>query len=227
MGFLKRFLKTTFRDGDAPRGASSFQNLTEEELEAHMNVARYGSFMLTDAVRPSYNLDVVPSAGYRHDVYQDKESGTKIPVLMASASREHLFDLFMDLVDPVGDQADVVLETSHERETGSHTDLYREHIDLPVLKSTLYDFEDLLLDDGCCGIAVLNPKKPVEVQLDEHKLIIIYGHDTTEFEEILIEHGIPCSEDMRFITEAEHVHSSSEDYVDRFEQMRYRLGIDD
>lgn len=227
MGFLKRFLKTTFRDGDMPRGASSFENLTEEELEAHMNVARYGSFLLTDAVRPSYNLDVVPSAGYRHDVYQDKESGTKIPVLMASASRECLFDLFMDLVDPVGEQADVVLETSHERDTGNHVDLYREHIDMPVMKSTLYDFEDLLLDDGCCGIAVLNPKKPVEVQLDEHKLIIIYGHDTTEFEDILIEHGIPCSEDMRFITEAEHVHSSSEEYVDRFDQMRYRLGIDD
>ena len=227
MGFLKRFLSTNAREGQIPQGQSSFENLTEAELESHMNIARYGSYMLTDAVRPSYNLDVVPSAGYRHDCYQDRESGTKIPVLMASASREVLFDLFIDLLDPVGQEVDIVLETSHERDPGNHTDLYREHIDLPVLKSTLYDFEDLLLDDGCCGVAILNPRIPVEIQLDEHKLIIIYGHDTSEFEEILLEHGVPCSEDIRFITEAEHVHSSSEEYVDRFEQLRFRLGIDD
>ena len=192
-----------------------------------MSVARYGSFTLTDAVRPSYNLDVIPSAGYRHDHYQDKDSGTKIPVLMASVSRESLLDVFMDLLDPVGETVDVVLETSHEREFGNHTDLYREHIDMPVLKSTLYDFEDLLMDDGCSGIAILNPQRPVEVQLDEHKLIIIYGSETAEFEEVFLDHGIDCNDSMRFITEAEHVHSSSEEFVDRFDQLRYRLGIDD
>ena len=60
-----------------------------------------------------------------------------------------------------------------------HVDLYREHIDLPVLKSILYDFEELLLNDGCTGIAVLNPHMPLEVQFDEHKLLIAYGHDLT------------------------------------------------
>ena len=51
----------------------------------------------------------------------------------------------------------MVLETSHNREGRGHVDLYREHIDLPVLKSILCDYEDLLLNDGCTGIAVLNP----------------------------------------------------------------------
>jgi hypothetical protein len=31
---------------------------------------------------------------------------------------------------------------------------------------------------------------------------------------------------MRFITEAEHVHSSSEIYRQQFEQLKIRLGID-
>ena len=31
---------------------------------------------------------------------------------------------------------------------------------------------------------------------------------------------------MKFITEAEHVHSSSEQYRDEFEQLKIRLGID-
>ena len=226
MGFLQRFLKTTFRDGEMPRGPSSFEDLSEEQLEAHMGVTRYGSFTLTDAVRPSYNLDVVPCAGYRHDHYHDKESGTRIPVLMASVSREQLLDVFMELLDPIGEEVDVVLETSHDRGSGRHQDMYREHIDMPVLKSTLYDFEDLLLDDGCCGIAILNPQKPVEVQLDEHKLIIVYGKDTSDFEDVLVQNGVPCEDEMRLITEAEHVHSSSEEYIDRFDQLRFRLGID-
>jgi hypothetical protein len=169
----------------------------------------------------------VPAAGYRHDAYRDKESGIDIPVMMASASREHLLDLFMDLLDPLGNEVDVVLETSHERTSRGHDDLYREQIDLPVLKSILYDFEDVLLDDGCTGIAVLNPNIPLEVQFDEHKLVIIYGQDLEDFEEVLNASRIPCDDSMKFITEAEHVHSSSDEFARRFEELKYRLGLEE
>jgi hypothetical protein len=226
MGFLQRFLKNTYRDGVTPHVQSSFQDLTEDQLEAHLNVVRYGNFVLTDAVRPSYDLQVVPQAGFRHDKFQDGESGVEIPVLMASASREHVLDLFLELLDPLGDSVDVVLETSHDQNSGAHVDLYREHIDLPVLKSTLWDFEDLLLDDGCMGIAVLNPRMPLEIQFDEHKLLIMYGQDLSAFEEVLEENSLKCREDIKFITEAEHVHSSSDEFAEQFDQFRYRLGID-
>ena len=156
---------------------SSFEQLSEEELEAHLGVVRYGDFVLTDAVRPSYDLQVVPSQGFRHDFYVDEATKTSVPVLMAAASSEKLFEMFMDLLDPLGDEVDVVLETSHNRDSRGHVDLYREHIDLPVLKSMLCDYEDLLLNDGCTGIAVLNPHVPQEVQFDEHKLLIVYGQD--------------------------------------------------
>ncbi|MFN0051615.1 MAG: hypothetical protein ACKV0T_05450 [Planctomycetales bacterium] len=227
MGFLKRFFKNVFRDGHAHAGASSFENLTEDQLEAHMKIARYGDFVLSDAIRPSFDLQVVPSAGYRHDVYKDKETGVDIPVLMAAASRRELFDLFLELLDPLGHEVDVVLETSHDRKSRGHDDLYREHIDLPVLKSTLCDFEDLLLDDGCTGIAVLNPGIPLEVQFDEHKLLIMYGQDLSEFEDLLDNAGLPRREDMQFITEAEHVHSSSDELLREFDKLKYRLGLDE
>ncbi len=226
MGFLQKFLKNTYRDGVTPRERSSFQDLSEEQLEAHLNIARYGSFVLTDAVRPSYDLQVVPRSGYRHDTYQCPESGVKIPVLMAAASRETVLDLFIDLLDPLGNAVDVVLESSHENEGGGHVDLFREQIDLPVLKSMLYDFEDLLLDDGCMGLAVLNPRIPLEIQFDEHKLLIMYGKNLQPFEQVLADYAIECSEEIKFITEAEHVHSSSEEFVEQFDQLKYRLGID-
>ena len=226
MSFLQRFLPNTTREETPAPTRSSFQNVSEEQLEAHLNIARYGNFMLTNAVRPSYDLQVVPSSGYRHDIYQDAETGIKIPVLMASASGETVLDVFLDMLDPLGNEVDMVLETSHERNHG-HLDLYRENIDLPVLKSTLYDFEDLLLNDGCLGIAVLNPRIPFEVQFDEHKLLIVYGKNLSEFEEIFKRHSVDRNEEIRFITEAEHVHSSSEEYFEQFQQLRYRLGIDE
>ena len=48
---------------------------------------------------------------------------------------------------------------------------------MPVLKSILYEYEELLTHDGCTGIAVLNPRVPLEVQFDEHKLLIVYGNN--------------------------------------------------
>ncbi len=227
MGFLKKFLKTTARDGEAPQALSSFRNVSEDELNAHMEVARYGDFTLTDAVRPSYSLEVIPRTGYRREWYVDQNSGTRIPVLMASVTRERLFDTFLSLLDPLGESVDVVLETSHCGTTANHTDLYREHIDLAVLQSVLYDFEDMLLDDGCCGIAVLNPRTPMEVQLDEHKLLFVYGHNNAEYEAALQNNGVPACDDIRFITEAEHVHSSTDEFQERFAQLCWQLGIDE
>ncbi len=226
MGFLKRFFRNVFRDGATSLGTSSFERLSDEELEAHLGVDRYGDFVLTGAIRPSYDLQVIPTQGYRHDVYHDEESETSVPVLMAAASNEHLFDVFMELLDPLGEVVDVVLETSHSRESEGHVDLYREHIDMPVLKSILWDFEELLLNDGCTGIAVLNPGIPLEVQFDEHKLLIAYGHDLSAFERVFEQRNIHCNDQLQFITEAEHVHSSSDLYREQFEQLRMRLGMD-
>ena len=114
---------------------SSFEKLSNDELEAHMEIFRYGTFDLTEAVRPSYDLQVVPKQGFRHDSYVDPQTSTKVPVVMAAASRERLFDLFVDLIDSLGETVDVVLETSHSGAAGGHEDLYREHIDMPVQRA--------------------------------------------------------------------------------------------
>ena len=226
MGFLKRFLSNVFRAEQHRASRSSFESLSDAELEAHLGVNRYGSFVLSDAIRPSFDLQVIPREGYRWDLYQEEETGTRVPVIMASASKEKLFDLFLDLLDPLGPEVDVVLETSHDPNVEGHVDLYREHIDLPVLKSTLYDFEDLLLNDGCSGVAVLNPGPPLEVQFDEHKLLVIYGEELAELEDCLRRVGLRRDDALRFLTEAEHVHSTSDTYLDQFEQLRVRLGLD-
>ena len=144
---------------------SSFELLDEETVDSHLRIARYSDFYLTDAVRPSYDLQVIPREAYRHDTFRDEKAGCKIPVLMISASSEKLFDLFLDLLNPLGDHVDVVLETSHAGCGGAGETAKREHIDLPVLKSIFCEYEQTLMHDGCLGIAVLNPAIPLEVQL--------------------------------------------------------------
>ena len=90
MGFLKKFFRNVFRDGTPPRTSSSFEHLSEEQLEAHLGIVRYGNFLLSDAVRPSYDLQVVPAQGFRHDAYRDEQSKSSVPVLMAAVSSEQL-----------------------------------------------------------------------------------------------------------------------------------------
>lgn len=226
MGFLKRILRNGIGD-DSVRAvpSGSFESLSDEELRTHLGIATYGEFDLTDAIRPSYDLQIMPRQGFRFDEYVDDVSGLRTPVIMASATRHRLMELFLELIEPLGAIVDVVLETSHH--SGSHhEDLYREHIDMPVLKSILWEFEDLLLNDGCTGVAVMNPAKRQEVQLDEHKLLIMYGEPLKPFQRVLIGGDVYPDPELRFITEAEHVHSSSERHYRQFNVLKSRLGMD-
>mgnify|MGYP001481522321 CR=1 FL=1 len=226
MGFLKRILRNSATSGADSLGHSGgFESLSSEELQTHLGIARYGAFELTGAVRPSYDLQIVPRQGFRRDYYRDDATGTSIPVVMASATRRVLLDLFLEMLDPLGSVVDVVLESSHHGDD-RRGDLYREQIDMPVLKSILLDFEDLLLNDGCTGVAVVSPARGQEVQLDEHKLVVAYGEPLQEFQNILIGMDVYPDPGIKFVTEAEHIHSSSRRFIKQFELLRMRLGMD-
>lgn len=199
--------------------------MTSQKLAAHFRVDRYGDFLLTDAIRPSLNLQIVPRQGYRREIYRDAKAGLEVPVLAAAVSREQLFDVFLELLEPLGETADVVLETSHESEGAGHQDLFREGIDMPVLQSYLCEFEDLLLNDGCTGVAVISGNGPMEVQFDEHKLLVVYARDLKPFESILQRAGIRRDDRLKLITEGEHLHSTDPRHAEHFEQLCQRMGV--
>jgi hypothetical protein len=188
-------------------------------------VDRYGDFLLTDAIRPALHLPVVPREGFRLDVHRDAKAGLCVPVLAAAVSREKLFDAFLSLIEPLGAMVDVVLETSHHSNGSAHTDLLREHIDLPVLLSHFCDHEDLLLNDGCTGVAVIATTGPMEVQFDEHKLLVVYAHDLEPFEEIIRQAGIPRDDHLTLITEAEHLHRTEPRFLAEFDRLCCRVGV--
>ena len=218
----------------SPRGRNGYMSpgnrtqgtqVNDKTIADHLQVERYGDFWLTDAVRPAQSLPIVPREGYRIDTYRDDRANFSVPVLAASISRERLFDVFLDLLDPLGEVVDVVLETSHNSTGNQHQDLFREAMDLPVLKSHCCDYEELLMHDGCTGMAVMSTEGPMEVQFDEHKLLVVYAPNLKFFENVMKQHGIHRNDKMKLITEAEHLHSTDQTYRDQFEQLCYRLGV--
>ena len=198
-----------------------------EPTPTNVRQKRYGDFVLTDAVRPGPNVPIMPTEGYRLSRFRDAETGICLPVLGAAVSAEKLFDVFLELLEPLGERVHAVLETSHETKGDRHTDLRRGDIDLPVLMSHFCDFEDLLVNDGCTGVAVVGVSRRVEVQLDEHKLMFVYARDLKPFRRVLRRHGVKLIPDLRLIAEAAHLHHSDGDYDDQFQQMAARLGAAD
>ncbi len=195
------------------------------DLAGHLSVARYGDFVLTEAIRPARHLPVVPREGFRLDTHRDDDLGIEVPFMAASVSREKLFDVFLALMRPLPSVVDAVMETSHAGP--GHIDLVREEIEKPILLSYLCDDEELLTDDGCTGVAVIAPDGPIEVQFDEHKLLVVYAPDLEPFEAILRQAGVPRVDDLRLITEGEHMHSTLPEYADRFARLCGLLGIDE
>ncbi|MFM7184777.1 MAG: hypothetical protein ACKO4Z_08415 [Planctomycetota bacterium] len=191
-------------------------------MEAHLARSRYGRFMLTEAVRPGWQLDVVPQAGFRHDAYVDPQSGARMPALIAAVSGEELFSTFLELLEPLGDTCDVVLESSHD--SRERREFSREGVERLVLESMLWEYEDLLLNDGCTAIAVMHPELSLEVQLDEHKLLVVYAQARLPFERILRDRGLERNDRIRFISQGEHLHTSHARHTRQFEEFATRLG---
>jgi len=210
----------TGREADIMQGAP----VISRDCDAHLHINRYGNFLLTEAIRPGPNLPVVPREGYRFGVYRDPRAKFRIPVLSAAVSGEKLFDLFLALLEPLGDEVDVILETSHRNRNGRHRDLRREGIDRPVLASYCCEFEDLLLNDGCTGIAVMSARRPLEIQFDEHKILVVYARKMKPFRQIIRSFGLRRDDDMKFLSEAEHLHGTEPHYYSQFRDLAMRLG---
>jgi len=196
-------------------------------LATHIRQNRYGAFNLTSAIRPCPGSPFVPQEGYRVEKFRDPASRRRIPMLAASVSSERLFDVFLDLIAPLGDLVDVVLESSHQSIGDYHDDLRRTDIDLPVLASHFCDYEHLLLDDGCTGVAVVARDRPLEVQLDEHKLLFVYAADLRPFRKILRSHLVHRDDRMSLIAESEHLHHTTAGNVEEFRRFCCQIGASD
>ncbi|MDO4557920.1 MAG: hypothetical protein Q4C47_03035 [Planctomycetia bacterium] len=165
--------------------------------------------------------------GYRLRTYRDSRQRLEIPVLVAAVSASRLLPTFLDLSDFLGATVDLVLETSHGEAPSERRNYLREQIDLPVLQSILWEYGELLTNDGRMGLAILASDRPLELQFDDHKLIYVYTHHPDPFESYLRAAGIPEDGQLEVVTERSHCHGSSREYGEEFDRLVQRVGATD
>lgn len=181
---------------------------------------------LPRAVRPAQGVRWEPHEGYRVRVFRDRRTGMKLPMLTAAIDQDRAFEAFLALIGPLGESVHCVLESSHGSEGDHHRDYRRNHIDTAVLKSYLCEYEDLIVNDGCTGVAVLAAGKPIEVQFDEHKVLTVYAPDLTRFRRLLKRMGVRRDKELTVVAEAEHLHFSTTGYAETFEQLAMQMAAE-
>ena len=199
-------------------------SLTERDriIEKALMTPERDTQLRLDAIAPSPDIHTSFREGYRFGMLQNLES--TIPFIVAAVRQQMLFDIFLEMIDKLGDEVDVILETSHDVTDGKHKQLWREGIDLPILKSICDDFRKLLVCDGFTGIVVLSRNEPQKVQFDENKLIVIHAQETlTLFRSILRRNRILHKPFLQFICEGPHRHHMLDGAPDTFEALRREL----
>lgn len=200
--------------------------LTKNKFLDKFMIDKYGDYQL-GGIRP-YG-EFVPKQGFKHGSYEG------MPAVIAAVSKESILDIFYMMLDEISGEVIVVLESSHNspqvaNENEIEPDYFETVMDLVVLKSILIDYEDFMLEDGLFGISVYNygeeDNSPIEVQLDEHSLLIGYSEKVEKFNQILEMHGLVCDEELELIIDNDHVHLSGPNFYEKFLSLKIELGVE-
>ena len=98
-------------------------------------------------------------------------------------------------------------------------------MDTSVAASIFTEFDDLLLNDGCTCVALANYRRMAELHLDNHKLVVFYGWKKTKDQvlQTLARFGIPENKSLEPICDAEHIHSTTAEFKQQFDQLVARM----
>lgn len=198
---------------------------TAEELESSLAMdRRYGDFLLTDAVAISSNSDtkIKPESGFCFSMREG------ISCIIACVSAEIIFDLFWDFIDMAGSPVNVMLKRRIKKE--HYRLFFREGIDLPVLKSMLLDFQNILCNDGLSVIAVIDMSESVKICLDDHKIFFLWSEsdeDADNFFRILSAYKIQKKDKVNSILDADHFHLTFPEFRSQFDELVCRIGADE
>lgn len=177
------------------------------------------------AVQPAAGVQFQAESGYRPERYKPIKGLPGVPTLAIAADRNIVFPLFTALLEPLGGTVDLILESSHFRENGKHRDYKRRGLGVGAVCCYLNEFDDMLADDGCTGVAVMSGTRPAEVQFDEHKSIVVYAADRRPFREVLHRFGLARHDELVLISEVKHIHRTTYEFADMFRDLARRFGM--
>lgn len=91
---------------------------------------------------------------------------------------------------------------------------------LPEVLRVLVKFSFQILHDGRIGFGAYDPDSPLEVFLDDHKLLNLFAAELDPFSAVLERHRVPQLGRIASILDVEHEHVSLSDLPDRCPEPR-------
>lgn len=206
------------------KSGNSFRGLDTDEIATHMRIDDYNGLILPGGIRPGYLSGSMLQEGYCYREVQLPGDQREIPVLLAAISAPRLMDVFCDILRTAPfdeSRADLVLESSHKIAGLGHEDHFSASKDTSVALDILLSVEESLINDGNAGFSFVFPELGMEIMIDEHKVLFVYGDSCIDrVLEVFDHHGIQHIKDLRLIVDDEHVHISSDQAADQFEKLR-------
>lgn len=217
----------TRQNHHAPEQIYSFEDLSEEELDAHEGVDWYDNFQLTDAIRPSWGVIIKPTEGFIHHSAFNKYLQKNVPIITASVTRAKLWDLFLELTEPFSDMVNIDIEHASDiRDYRLWNNYTGEDVEKIILPSMLNEYDDFLINDGSTKMTITDQRTTSSVKLDDHKFLILTGAEYEKrFREILQEAGVSHRQKMEFIDDEEHMHYAHQDQH-KLQELLFRISAE-
>ncbi len=201
-----------------------FNRQPTDEEEAEKFARWVGDFELTGAAVPGFRSQVVPMEGFRYDLYKQRT-----PIIFAAATRKKIMLLLYDLLDNLSPTCSVIVRSIFASSSKQKT-FRRSVIDVPVLQSTLMDFEHLLLYDGCTSFCACDFERQEEVQLTPDKVFLVGARteqQLTPYAEVLRRRGLHRNDFLHFISEDEVLRSMLQHHQREFHSFADALAAEE
>lgn len=204
----------------------NFYALPSRLRDSHIVRERYRGFILPPAIRPAYDLKVVPVEGFCWRMGEGD-----VPCALVSVSRGRILLVLRRLLEFFGQRLTWVELTNDRAENSKRHIFSYGGIDPLVLASHLSIFEDFIVGDGAVRLSFEAQGIDLRITLEEHKLLCV---TTTrkKYERALVELmrelGIEEKLDMwMIIDDPRHIHLSAprREFSVEFKKLRTDLKL--
>lgn len=199
-----------------------------EKQTEHLNQLRrdriVGDFVLTAAVIPAMENDILPEEGFR--VYTN-EGYFKInggSMIIASVSAEKMKYLFLSLSHEIGTVLSISVEDYHS-DAQNIIDYLSYERDAYMLENIIDQYWRMIQNNYDVQVALFSAHVKVELVLTRVKTIHIHAVEPAPFVAILNDYGVVEKTNMRFFTESTYYVYNDYAGTDVFQRLISELGV--
>lgn len=163
-----------------------------------------------------------------HEGYEISPSKTfpcGIDMLIA-ASKERIMDVLTDCMNLMGEEVQPTFRQYSDTDNTAR-EFWKPSIDVPILESAFFEFEDVILDDGMSDIGLITLDGGIGLRMLGDKLISISGmrRDLKAFSTIMQNYKIPQIKHLETIRDHRVDLTYSPELYQRFQQLTEYLGM--